>query len=117
LHITIAGLGGFTLLAITVLAVLLLGLLIGFVWAGKRRYMAHRDEFEAECEKRTLALDEREFLQTRKQEELNGREERIVEREDALDDRDRDLCGQEAEMDQRQAALAERELRSGATLS
>jgi hypothetical protein len=117
LHITFAGLSGFALLAIIILAVLLLGLLIGFVWSGRRRYMAHRNEFETECEKRNLALDEREFLQTRKQEELNDREERIVEREDALDDRDRDMCGQEAEMDQRQAALAERELRSGVTLS
>ena len=62
---------------------------------GLRRQGDLRDENEGR-----LALDEREFLQGRRELELE-------EFQCRLEERDRDLAGQEAEMDQRQAALRE----------
>lgn len=88
-------------MVIVLLAAVLAGTVIGFIWAGRRKYVARRDAFEAEVGRRTLALDEREFLQGRRELELE-------EFQCRLEERDRDLAGQEAEMDQKQAALRER---------
>lgn len=117
MHIEIEGQSGLAVAVAVLLATLLLGVAAGYLLAGKRRYMAHRKQFKTECDKRSLALDEREFLQERKQEEQNERERQLNELQFKLDDKDRDLASQEADMDQRMAALADRERTQAVSLS
>ena len=117
MHIKIEGPGALAVAVILLLAILLLGAVLGYIGAGVRRYMTHRKRFGAECDKRTLALDEREFLQERKQEEQDEREQQLNELQFRLDDKDRDLAGQEADLDQRTAALADRERTQVVSLS
>mgnify|MGYP003342715698 CR=1 FL=1 len=74
-------------MVIVLIVVVLVSMVIGFIWAGKRGYVARRDEFAAEVGKQTLALDEREFL-------LGRREAALDDRENVLDERNKNRSQQ-----------------------